>query len=486
MLIFQYLKRVVIRHPRCSAFMTIFSIMILLNFSQPHPFVFYYDSGGYWQLSEGFIKEGIFSLTNYDNPTRGYLFPLIIFVIRKLASIVDISDYAVYEVVMSLVYTAFLAIIIPYIVQKLFAIKTDFLQINIFSVLALLFWKGSFFYPLTDLLAFFSMLLGAYVIIKFHGRWWQIVIASLFWGGASLIRPIYAGTIPFFILWALYFYHKQNPLFGWRVFALRFTALFLGFSIVFAPQLIINRANWEKTSPFVLTTVNGPSLFMKQLIYGIAIQKYETNVGGAYPSAPVFYFDEQGEGILIKSGNQINYSDWANLVAPLPITALEFFKLILSYPVDFLTIYARHLFNGLDVVYNSTYVENVYGNNLVIRLLNYSLWFLVINSILYFLKIKAQNFLNYKYLLLGIFSLPSVMSIPTAIEVRFMLPLHMLAYALIAFWVLPNFLSKKMEWKAQTLRMLFLPYIAFIVFCFILSANTYAGLQYGPYTFTGN
>jgi hypothetical protein len=317
------------------------------------------------------------------------------------------------------------------------------------------------------------MTMGAFVIIKFHRYWWQIVFAGLFWGGASLIRPIYAVTLPFFILWSIYYYHKENPIVSRQVIAGRLMALLLGLAIVFFPQLAINKTNWGKTSPFVLTDVDGAGLFVQQLGWGITIQKYETNIGEAYPSPAVYFFDKQGEGILLKSVSQ-------------PTTLLEYLKLVLNYPLDFLTIYARHLFNGLDIVYNSTYITNVYDSAALRRIINYSLWFLVVMFLGCRPKIRVQNLLTSQLILPAIFALPAIASIPTAMEVRFMMPLQLMAYGLVAFWILPKFFSKDLIEKKILIRKFLLLYMVFITLCFILSANTYAGLQYGPYTLTGN
>lgn len=487
MVLYKSVLTFVKRHPIFSSFLIVFPIMLFLNLSQPHPLVFYYDSGQYWEFSESFIKEGVFSITNFDKALRGYLFPLIIFFIRKLAFLLGITDYIMYEIVMSLVFTTFLVIIVPLIIQKLFKIRTEFEQAIVFSLLALFFWKGSFFYPLTDLLAFFSMIMGVFVIINFHGRWWQIAFAGLFWGGASLIRPIYSITLPFFIFWSLYYSHKENPLVYWRVITGRLIALFVGFTIVFAPQLAINITNWEKASPFVLTNIDGPSLFTQQLTRGIVIQKLEGNVGESYPVGAVFFLDRQGESILIKSGNQSEYNtERGDFSLPFTISLSEYLRLVIKYPLDFVTIYARHLFNGLDIVYNSTYIKNVYENAIIIRLLNYSLWFLVVMFVCYRPKLRVQNYMTSQLILPAIFALPAIASIPTAMEVRFMIPIQIMAYALVSFWILPKFFSKDFLQKKILIRKFLLRYIVFITLCFILSANTYAGLQYGPYTLTGN
>jgi hypothetical protein len=60
-----------------------------------------------------------------------------------------------------------------------------------------------------------------------------------------------------------------------------------------------------------------------------------------------------------------------------------------------------------------------------------------------------------------------------------------MAYALVAFWILPDFLARDLSQK-RGLVLQHLPwYAAFLVLCFMLSANTYMRLEYGEYLLSG-
>ena len=79
--------------------------------------------------------------------------------------------------------------------------------------------------------------------------------------------------------------------------------------------------------------------------------------------------------------------------------------------------------------------------------------------------------------LLLILLLPSLVSIPTVVEPRFMLPFYFVAYGIVAFFVLPRFLGLPYKAQAGHLRQHALAYGAFVLICFLLSAATFAGLE---------
>jgi len=66
-----------------GAFLT-FLVAALLVGQKP----FYYDSGTYWALSETFVRDGHFSLLNFENTgLRGYALPLVYFLVRTIAEL---------------------------------------------------------------------------------------------------------------------------------------------------------------------------------------------------------------------------------------------------------------------------------------------------------------------------------------------------------------------------------------------------------------
>jgi hypothetical protein len=474
------MKELLIKYRFALVFVFIFLLLLIMNLWQ-RKFIFYFDSKYYWGLADSFDKNGKFSLLNFDSSLRAYVFPLIIYTIRKIAVLIGAPQFQFYEFVMSLVYAGFLAVLVPAFIHLLF--KKEILLVNIitFCILALSFHKDLFFYPLSDLLSFSFLVMGVYLIIKFTNHLWVIVPAWLSLGMASLIRPSYLITLPVIFIWCIYFYRKELSL-GLGSILIRLACILIGLILVYIPQIAINKSQFGTLSPFVQTQRSiGNDLFMLQLGSGIEIQKYETNIGKNYPVAPVNFLDKQGESVLIKSG----YKKADETIGPaISLKFTQYLNLVISYPFDFICIYARHLFNGLDIVYNTTYIKNVYSGSLLLRFFNYSLWFLISSYIAK--RFVLQKFQVDQLLLPFIFALPSILSIPTAIEVRFMLPVHLMAYALLSFWILPEFFKLSPSQKKNVIMKYAMWYVVFLVTCFMISSDTYMGLQFGPYVMSGN
>ena len=468
--------------PNYVSFLLISPIILYFNLNT-FDFVFYYDSLGYWTHSGEFIKNGMFSFHNYDLPLRSYLFSFLIGIIKVIARSINLSSYVFYEMVISLVYSFMITVVLPDIVYRLFGKKVGVLQILVFSFLALYFWRGYFFYPLTDLPAFLLVLLGVWILVRFQKEWWIGLLTGCVWGGAVLFRPSYQMSLLPLLVWAWYFYHKEIHLSAQNV-AARVLTILAGMILVFGPQIAINLHNYGIFSPFAQTQLyykyKGNDLFSVQLGWGLNVQKYETNIGSTYPIAEVRFLDPHGENILIRAGYKSEpYSTSGKIGPDTPLKLGQYIELIGQYPLDFLSIYARHFFNGLDIRYDTVYISDIYIKKLLFRLTNYTIWFLV----LVYLTRKAWerkiSWSNSRFLLPVIFALPALLSVPTAVEVRYMLPLYFMAYALVAFWVLPQFFALDTTGKKKILFKYLLWYSCFIVLCFMLSSNTYMHLEYG-------
>ncbi len=157
-----------------------------------------------------------------------------------------------------------------------------------------------------------------------------------------------------------------------------------------------------------------------------------------------------------------------------PLTLGSYFGLVLAYPLDFLAIYTRHLFNGLDIIYDTVYITDIYDRNLVLQILNYTLWFIALAFAARRASWKSLKW-DSRLFIPVILSLSAIFSIPTMVEVRYMLPLHFMLYALMALWVLPDFVALERNRQVALIRSHILWYIAFLMVCFLLSANTYIG-----------
>lgn len=301
----------------------------------------------------------------------------------------------------------------------------------------------------------------------------SLVLAGILWAAASNIRPAYLIALAPLVAWA-FIYHRNVNKYPLKNCVGLLLAVGIGMFIVFAPQFVINATNFNKHTPFVLAEHEGRNLYLQQLVWGITMQKYETNVGNVYPVPPVRFFDPHGKRLLAQAGFT-------------PGSLREYIQLVWQYPLDFAVIYARRIFNGLDVTYPSAYTSNILQNAIWIRLLNYSMLFLVL---VYLARQRIAIKSAYRAVVPFIVILPALVAVPTAIEVRFMLPVFFVIYGIAAYFAIPDFLRQCANQRGQlddknrlistTIKYLLL-YAAFIVVCFMLSVNAFMGLEFGNY-----
>jgi hypothetical protein len=229
--------------------------------------------------------------------------------------------------------------------------------------------------------------------------------------------------------------------------------------------LAINLHYWNKATPLVLTTrnpANKEHLYLEQLSWGLGIQKYETSIDPIMPGARLIFADPVGEQILKEElggveEEFVEYEQYAGVA--------------LRHLPAVLTIYARHLFNGLDLKYPTPYIQHVYGPTLPLSILNYTVLFL---ALLVLVHRRHRPLSAEQWLVVSALLMPCLLVVPTAIECRFMLPLHLLLYAIVCFgW--PR------EWRLFFLRWrVGLAYVAFVAACLMLSASTLEHMAYGP------
>ncbi|MBI5965117.1 MAG: hypothetical protein HY863_16690 [Chloroflexi bacterium] len=484
---FSNFYKFLLEHPEWTAFIIVFGIMLWFNLHRSH-FEFYYDTAEYWNsLAKAFDDPvtGRFSLLNYNSPLRGYLLPLILNVIIKLSAFLGMRGLILLEITQAFVFSFLIAVLIPYVLKKLFKSKPNLWQILMFGLLVIFFWRGYFFYPLSDFWALSFFVFGIYLFLGCESNRWALFWAGAFFGGAAVIRPTYLTTLIFLLLWSAYYFSRHQNHVKRQIFANELV-LIIGLAFVFLPQILINKVHYGILSPLPQTQFSdeeyydGNNLYLVQLSFGIQVQRYETFVGleSDYKSAAVFYMDQHGRNILVQAGYDPSSYFYPN---PKILSWSEYILLTIRHPLDFLIIYVRHIFNGLDVVYTTPYIYNLHSNTSYIRLLNYSLLFL---TVLYIgRRVKNFSVLSCQFLLLLIFVLPSILSIPTAIETRFLLSFHFISYSTTAFFVLPMLFSLT---RKEKIRIFFkyLPwYSIFVVICFLLSMNTFAAMKSGYYVF---
>jgi hypothetical protein len=184
-------------------------------------------------------------------------------------------------------------------------------------------------------------------------------------------------------------------------------------------------------------------------------QKYETNIGDNYHQAAVIYFNPLA---LKLSKHEMNEKSLAG-----------YLKLIEQNPLDMTISYVRHTFNGLDIFYPTPYVKNIFVNHALFSLFNYVLWFLFA----YFIFQLDFSKMNYVHLvaLAGLLA-PVFLAIPLVVEIRFFLPLYVLAYGVISFAAWNGGLFFLADTKPLPLLRLLSAGVLWVMIFFTLSAAT--------------
>lgn len=234
--------------------------------------------------------------------------------------------------------------------------------------------------------------------------------------------------------------------------------MILGMLVISTPQICINQKHFNTYSPMIQTQeyYGGQSLYLNQLKWGISVQKYETNMDVSAENVPtgMIFADSVGTALLEKDGEIDSY--------------FSYILFFVRHFADMTCNYLKHIFNGLDIVYPSAYIYKVYYNRFIIQLINYTLILMGLEGVTLFIKKKHWNWLKVGVAIA--YGLPILLVIPTAVETRFFLGVHLVLY-LMAVTVLANANWKYMVWKNKWKKLVV--YVSFLAICFLLNSQTF-------------
>jgi len=423
----------------------------------------YYDSKGYWNFAEKYFETGRFEFLSYFNIQRGYLFPLLLSPFTQLA-----VEAKMLPIEMTRYLGAATAALVfgwagPALWQ---AVKggpaVSLGRRLLFAGLGFVLWRDYFNFSLTDFPALFALAAALIALLRGRGVV-SAVVAGVAVAAATNMRPVYQVALPAVGLLAL-----VPPLGRAQWWGLvRGGALVLGAAAVLLPQAYTNSVHVNVRSPWVLTTMPGqPSLFVQQLQWGLKNQKYETNIGDDYQYSGMTFVDERGKAM------------WEATGLPEFSTATQYVQLCLGRPWRSLGVWQRHLFNALDVQYPTPYIQEVFVPTWPLAWLNYSLIFggLLVLLLRPWQRPRA-SWVRPALVLLALL-LPCLLALPTAIECRFLLPLHLLLSAAVAFGATPL-----RWWRAASARargLVVAGYVATVVSGFSASASAQKHLYEAP------
>lgn len=442
--------------------------------------VFPYDSGNYWQLSDPAV------LLAGPQTIRGIIFPILLAPTHALFKVfgqfMPQASALPPRLLFAVQFAFLLAILAPEAYVVIFGGRLTFFRRLIAPVLTMIFLSGALLYPLSDLPAALMLLFAVSLAVRAgsehassRSRFWSLLGSGALAGAAYNTRTIYLFPVVCLLLAIpIIALRRAQP----RTRALM-TALFVGgVLLVSIPQAGLNYKLRGVFTPEVITESSySGGLFAFQLRTGIRIQRYETYVGRNISSPAASYLDPLGVRIYAEEG-----------LADAPVTVGSHALIVARHPLEFAQIYARHFINGLDVRDGEVYItadSTDPTRRTPLAILNFLVlfvagWVVVVRcttrkedreqpversaarsvpSPVDFARVPADADWP---LWLGILVLPVVATIPGAIETRFFLPVHLLAYFTIALNADPG------ELKAGLRR----APIA-VAACFLLASGVY-------------
>jgi len=405
---------------------------------------------------------------------RGYFLPLILQVPIQLSNLTGLDELTCYRFLSAIMASVCFAVLFPFCFEQLFGFRARPWTKLIFALLVTFFWYGNYAYPLSDFpaLTFFlsGLTLCLVAVRSDRGLWAKgglIIAAGVCLAAATSIRISY--LIPFFIslvFLLLRLTFSKNTMIAKSVLPL---LLIAGCVIVFVPQALSNKIHYQENTPFQINRLaDNTSLTKAQLYYGFVVQRIDFgNIESPDQSVPALVFrDYQGLEIAEKYMEKYGISASNVSTAPLARIAVD---IVVHQPLDIAAIYIRHVFNGLDVVYPYGYVPDFHSKDQIIyRFVNYTLWFLAISL----LWRRGINLRQDRHAIIGCFivMLPALVAIPSQMEIRFFLPIHMLLYAWVSFMLLSkrDHCKQLLTWRSA------ISYISFIVVCFAWSSYLFS------------
>jgi len=402
--------------------------LVLLALHYSYGFTgFHYDSDQYWSLAT-------FDKLTTVRSARGYVFPALLSPLHYLTSAAG-NPFLMYRAGMSVIYGVLLTTLLPAAFVEAFGGKLSLPRRLVPVILTAVLFPGMVLYPLSDLPALLlalAALMCALRGLKTTASRKQS-IAMLFAAGALMgaaynTRTIYLfAAIPLGLLAVVRVRGDQAkaPLARW----LGLAAFVAGVLFISLPQLAINKHVRGVNSLAVQSDINSKGLFASQLAWGMTVQRYETTLYAEALTPQALYFDPAGAKLFrdtMDGGDLFSLSYYLNVVA--------------LHPLDFLALYTRHVVNGLDVRDGLVYTHKPSSRRNRTALFNFlvlalAAW-VTVSLRARALRIGGGGFRPAPGswpISLALLMLPVAAIVPGAIETRFFLPVHILAYCAIAF-----------------------------------------------------
>lgn len=388
----------------------VFAFLAFLIFAYFHrDLPFRGDAWEIWEISKHFYEPGrAHSFVEYRGPVTFVLFNAV----YRVASAVGLGEQAGFRLFSAVVFALLTTRVVPALASRMFERRSTNAEVLLFVLATLYFFGGYLLHPQVDFLALTLFLAAVVLFLGPPSRFGPFLYAAagLLLLSAVAMRMNYLVALPALLLMAYHSRVASGPGSRRRTLAL---AAFGIVAVVSSVLLLGQRAD------------SGQSRVLKaQLAKGLTIEKIEWNAGDPRFPGGIIVADAAGSALVAPYRRQPDR---------LSMTPHEYLNLVARHPVAIGQIWLKHLFNGLDLWYDSVYVQDLYRGRLLRSLLNYTLFFLAILVIR--ARCLARDSVARKagaWALLAI-ALPALTAVPFVVEVRFFIPMIVAAHAIAIF-----------------------------------------------------
>lgn len=373
--------------------------------------LFPYDSSTYWALA---VDPWSLPASAF---IRGYFFPAVLGGWVAALSAIGISQVEAFRLFSSLVYSAALTILLPETYRLLAGGHTSLARRLCPALLLALLFPGLFLFPLSDVPAALLMWTAVMLLLRSVAPTASrplvlALLAGCAAGAAYNTRTIYLFSVGLLVLGLLLQARAR-----WR----ELCCFALGAVLIGVPQLALNLRMHDQASMDPTVSYVGGKLFLKQLVWGMGVQKYETYMVDGMGGLP--YPDPAGTRLQARISKE-------DTIDTVPAYLLA----VVSNPMPFLGLYGRHFVNGLDVRDGRVYMTHPPDGKSLTSFACISVLLLATLALVAGSSGRGAQLARpaLRWTCVGALVLPALLAIPGAVETRFLLPLHMFLYVAAA------------------------------------------------------
>lgn len=388
--------------------------LVVGSLADPVPFV--YDAAHYWGSAAQFTVDGHWSLWNFSDSLRGYVPGLMYYGVSHVGEFFGLTPNGTVNLFNALLFATITAVLAPRFARLAWPqFELGFGRRLVLIGLFIIFWRGYLNHPLADFPALVAAL-AALIAVSRVSNPLMLLLAGLAVGLSVDLRPAYVLLIPAILVLAFWNARSIETPFRPRRHVGNLLIVVIGIAIVLVPQGIVNHKHHAVWNPLPGAPAE---LTGFQLQTGLVLQRYETYVGPEDRSPALWYADRNTEELaaeIDRDGGIKGYGDYLRIAVENPVTIAG--------------VFLRHLVNGMDQRYTSTYVSKLdTGQQRPLRIAAMLIAFLALLRVAWPAARRSLGTARWRYPLALLATCVTIL--PSAVETRFLLPLYLLTYLLV-------------------------------------------------------